>query len=146
MKKVLLLLAALSLIGAGTASADVKEIAEGMKEPIVIKSTVSPLLNVTFNHRTHMAVPCKTCHHEEGSTGHFVSCTECHSEPGPRNEDEMSQFQAYHAKDSDRSCYGCHKKMLEARPQDFPHFTNCRPCHMSDAARAEARAQVTGAK
>ncbi|MDO5536508.1 MAG: cytochrome c3 family protein [Desulfovibrionaceae bacterium] len=142
MKRVLLLLSALFLLGAGTAQADVKEIAKGMKEPIVLESTVSPLLNVTFNHRSHMAVPCKTCHHEEADNGHFVSCRSCHSEPGPRNKDEMSQFQAFHAKDTDRSCYGCHQKMHEARPADFPHFTNCRPCHMSDKAREAARAEV----
>lgn len=121
-----------------------REAAKGMRKPIVLESTVSPLLNVTFNHRTHMSVPCQTCHHAEGSAGKFTPCRECHDQPGPRNQDVDSQFQAFHAKNSDRSCYGCHTKMAEANPKAFPHFTNCRPCHMSDAARDKARAEARG--
>ncbi|HIW01601.1 MAG TPA: cytochrome c3 family protein [Candidatus Desulfovibrio intestinipullorum] len=151
MKKLFLILAAVSFLVAGTMQTDaqaaadtatdpVKEIAQGMRKPIVLKSGVSPLLNVTFNHRTHMNVPCRTCHHAEGSTGYYVSCNECHQIEDARSTEVESRFQAFHAKGTDRSCYGCHTRMAEARPQDFPHFTNCRPCHMSDEARAAARA------
>ena len=155
MKRIFLLLAALAFCLAVTvqtsnaapqakdSSVDpVHEIGKRMKDPIGLKSSVSPLLNVTFNHNTHRSVPCRTCHHEEGSTGYYVSCSECHQNTEPRSEDVDSTFQAFHAKGSDRSCYGCHTKMAEARPADFPHFTNCRPCHMSEEARAAARAEA----
>lgn len=152
MKKAFLLLAALAFcvtMAVQASAADkaaapdpVHEIGKRMKDPIVLESSVSPLLNVTFNHSTHRSVPCRTCHHEEGSTGYYVSCSECHQITDPRSDAPESTFQAFHAKDSDRSCYGCHTKMAQARPQDFPHFTNCRPCHMSDEARAAARAEA----
>lgn len=149
MKKGFLLLAVLALcvtVSVQANAADkaqatdpVQEIGKRMKDPIVLESGISPLLNVTFNHNTHRSVPCRTCHHEEGSTGYYVSCTECHQITDPRSDAPESTFQAFHAKGTDRSCYGCHTQMAEARPQDLPHFTNCRPCHMSEQARAAAR-------
>lgn len=128
------------------AGQDLKELGKRIKDPIVLESSVSPLLNVTFNHSTHRSVPCRTCHHEEGSEGWYVSCSECHFIEGPRQTEVESSFHAFHSKESARSCYGCHQKMAAERPQDFPHFTNCRPCHMTDEARDAARAEARAAQ
>ena len=49
----------------------------------------------------------------------------------------MSLFMAYHSPDTDRSCYGCHRKLAGK----YPNFKGCRPCHMSPQAREAAAAK-----
>lgn len=106
-----------------------------IRKPILLDYGASPRLAVVFNHSTHKEVACRTCHHivdEEGQR--FVKCTreECHSLKGSRQRDPMSAFMAYHAKGTDKSCYGCH---LEERAK-HPSFKGCQPCHMGPMTKA----------
>ena len=72
------LLAALSFVWAGNAQArDMKEATAMTKKPITIEATGgNPYFNVVFNHKSHARISCRVCHHEEGSEGYYVSCTE----------------------------------------------------------------------
>lgn len=106
-----------------------------IQEPILLDYGASPRLAVVFNHSTHKSVKCKTCHHIADEQGkRYVKCTreECHSLKGSRERDPMSVFMAYHAKGTDRSCYGCH---LEERTA-YPSFRGCQPCHMGPVTKA----------
>ena len=146
MKHIALLLAALALVLVqGTADArDVKEIGKAMSKPIALHSSADRHFHTTFNHKTHQEVPCAACHHEEGSAGIYSPCTECHATPGPREEDPMSVFQAYHSK-HERSCLSCHKKLLNDDPVRYAAFRGCRPCHISPKGQDEYRARYQAA-
>lgn len=107
---------------------------KAIRKPIDMNFGASPRMAVIFNHSSHKKVKCRTCHHIENDEGkRFVNCTieECHSITGARERDPMSMFMAYHAKGTDRSCYGCHKQEAATHPE----FKGCRPCHMSPQTR-----------
>lgn len=107
---------------------------KALRNPIVMDYGASPRFAVTFRHSDHKKQKCKTCHHILDADGHrFVNCTieQCHSTPGARDREPLSMFMAYHAKGTDRSCYGCHKMKAAKHPQ----FVGCRPCHMSPMTR-----------
>lgn len=141
MKTLVITLFALTFLWAGGAQArSVKEMSQAIKEPIEIEASGSKRMNVMFPHTAHKGISCFHCHHEEGSDGRYVACTECHATPGARERDPMSMFMAFHSKNSDRSCLGCHKKLAAENPGKFPQFKGCRPCHMSPAAREAAEA------
>ncbi len=131
---------ALSLLAAvPTMAREGRKVADVLKNPIEMNDGSSPRMAVTFNHSSHKGINCRLCHHMETSEGDlFVPCTneECHATPGARERDTMSLFMAYHDKNTDRSCYGCHKKEAAARPQF--KGKGCRPCHMSPQARVAA--------
>ena len=144
MKYVTLLLLALSLMCAGAAQArDIKEMSQVIKKPIEIPGGTSARMSVMFPHTAHKGINCMHCHHEVGSDSRYVACTECHATPGARERDPMSMFMAFHSKNGDRSCLGCHKKLAAENPDKFPQFKGCRPCHMSPAAREAAAAEKT---
>lgn len=106
-----------------------------IREPILLDYGASPRLAVVFNHNTHKEVKCRTCHHIVDAQGQrFVKCTreECHSLKGARQRDPMSEFMAYHARDTDRSCYGCHQQERATHPS----FKGCQPCHMGPITKA----------
>ena len=142
MKHIVLRLAALALVLVqGTADArDVKEIGKAMSKPIELHNSADRHFHTTFNHSTHRAVPCHTCHHEEGSDGIYSPCSECHATAGPHETDPMSVFQAFHSR-HERSCLSCHKKMLNADPERYALFRGCRPCHVSPKGQAEYKAR-----
>lgn len=105
-----------------------------IRGPIEMDYGASPRFAVTFNHSSHKNVKCRTCHHIRDKEGRrYVQCTieECHSVSGARRRDPLSMFMAYHARGTDRSCYGCHK--MEAAKH--PEFKGCRPCHMGPLTR-----------
>ena len=137
MKYLVISLFALTLLVAGTAlAADAGDAAKAPKKAMEMKHGTSKRMHVMFNHATHKDVACDQCHHDTPDPKKpFVSCTsaDCHATPGPRERDTMSMFVAYHAKDTDRSCY---KKLAAENPQ----FSGCRPCHMSAQAKKEASA------
>ena len=110
-----------------------------IKKPIELNGGTSKRMFVTFNHSSHKGVKCRTCHHEGLPKDRYASCTneECHSIKGARERDTMSLFMAYHSPDTDRSCYGCHRKLAGK----YPNFKGCRPCHMSPQAREAAAAK-----
>ena len=145
MKYLTALLFALPLIWAGGAQAAESEETMGKikNNPIEIAGGTSPRMTVIFSHKSHSGkgISCKNCHHESSSDTAFSSCTEaCHATPGARERDPMSMFMAFHAKNTDRSCYGCHSRLAEKSPALYPGFKGCRPCHMTPAARADAEA------
>ncbi|MDL2266371.1 cytochrome c family protein [Desulfovibrio sp. OttesenSCG-928-G15] len=108
--------------------------------PILIEGGESARMSVIFSHKSHRGkgFNCRTCHHESSSNTPYSSCRECHSTPGARERDEMSMFMAFHAKGTDRSCYGCHAKLAEQSPGAYPSFQGCRPCHSTQAREAAA--------
>ncbi len=143
MKYVSLLFFSLALVmwSVGTQARDIKEMSQFIKQPLQIKAGLSKRMDVVFPHTAHRGINCLQCHHEIGPDGRYVACTECHSKPGPRERDPLSMFMAFHAKESDRSCVGCHKQMLNKIPAKYEaKFKGCRPCHMSNGSREALKA------
>ena len=135
---------AASLVWCSSAEAYDKARMEAPKSSIILKAESSPRLSVTFNHSTHKDVKCDTCHHKprcgichyapELSKSPAASCSTegCHTIQG-KSTDEQSRFMAFHTRDSQRSCFGCHR----AAVSEHPDFKGCRPCH-SDKAPVSA--------
>lgn len=143
MKYLTALLLTLAFLWAGDAQA--REVSKGImkiiKNPMEIKGGESSRMNVMFRHQSHQGkgIACKHCHHESSSDTAYSSCTqECHATPGARERDTMSMFMAFHARETDRSCYGCHTQLAEKDPKKYSSFKGCRPCHMSPQARETA--------
>lgn len=69
---------------------------------------------VTFSHGQHMSVNCVTCHHTWDGKSPVQGCNEdgCHSDTVNR-ADSMSYYKAFHSRDSEQSCLGCHIKLNE---------------------------------
>lgn len=111
-------------------------------KPIVIEGGESARMTVVFTHKSHrnIGVSCIHCHHDSSSNTPYSSCRECHSTPGARERDPLSMFMAFHSRETNRSCYGCHVQLAEQDPQKYPRFKGCQPCHMSPQARAAAAA------
>lgn len=135
MKYLATLLLALAVFCPGRALAsELPKIGEIIKAPMTTKASGSPLMNVVFTHKTHMGkgFGCATCHHDRSQGSSYVSCTseDCHSIPGARERDTMSMFMAFHAGDTNRSCYGCHTQLVDRNPAKYAEkFRGCRPCH-----------------
>ena len=120
MKSMFLLLLSLSFLLVGDVQArSIMEMMRVIKEPIVIKAGKSRRMDVTFQHNSHKGISCMQCHHLSGDKGRYVPCVECHAKPGPRERDPMSMFMAFHARDTQRSCLGCHKQKVLDRPDKF---------------------------
>ena len=95
-----------------------------------------------FPHTAHKGINCMHCHHEMSGDNRYVACTECHATPGARERDSMSMFMAFHSKNGDRSCYGCHSQKAQENPAKYgAKFKGCRPCHMAASARDAAKKQ-----
>ena len=142
------LLVVLAFVCVGAAQAGEPTKSTIKNNPIVIEGGTSPRMTVVFSHKTHRdkGFSCKTCHHESSADIPYSSCREeCHSTPGARERDSMSMFMAFHAKGTDRSCYGCHTMLAEKAPGAYPSFKGCRPCH-SSKAREEVAASLKGTK
>lgn len=120
----------------GLAWADKTPNLKNLANPIELNAGESPRMHVIFNHSTHKSVKCRTCHHEGLPGNRYASCTneECHSLKGASERDPMSVYMAYHAPDTNRSCYGCHKRLADK----YPAFKGCRPCHMTPQGRIAA--------
>ena len=124
---------------------DIKEVGKVIRNPITIEATGGKQkMDVVFNHSSHRRVRCQTCHHALPSDidAKYVSCgasEECHSVPRGDDGVAPSLFKAFHAKDSDHSCYGCHMKK---RKQYTGFQKGCLPCHEKDP-KAPAVAEKT---
>ena len=142
MKYLTTLLFVMALMWVGDAHArNPKGIFKIIRNPIEIEGGESSRMNVMFRHQSHQGkgIACKHCHHETSSETLYSSCRdECHATPGARERDPMSMFMAFHARETDRSCYGCHSQLAEKEPDKYPNFKGCRPCHMSPQAREAA--------
>lgn len=125
MKRALIALSVLLLTGALPVSAAADD-AKAPEKVIELNKSAHKKMWVKFDHATHESVDCAVCHHAAPSDAKsaYVSCgasDECHAATGTRERDPMNLFWAYHARNSERSCYGCHTATLGA---------GCRPCHM----------------
>lgn len=122
---------------------DIKEVGKIIRNPLTIEATGgNSKMDVVFNHKSHRRVRCVTCHHALPSdiNAKYVSCgasEECHSTPRGDDGVAPSLFKAFHAKDSENSCYGCH---LKRRGQDSDQ-SGCAPCH--EKAKSQAAAEKT---
>jgi len=67
---------------------------------------------VEFSHFDHQNVSCMSCHHTWDGVSEVDSCSAegCHDDLTNRAE-VTSYFRAFHARDSETSCRGCHLKM-----------------------------------
>ena len=106
---------------------DLVRIGEVFRTPIPLARGENPRLHVVFQHSSHKGLPCATCHHEVTSDRQrYTACAnqECHSIPDRTDKSSQSRFVAYHAMDTDRSCYGCHFQRAQRNG-----FLGCTPCH-----------------
>jgi len=138
MKYLTALLVMLTFVLAGNAQGGDPGPGAIKNNPIVIEGGASKRMSVIFSHKSHKSkgFNCLQCHHESSSNSPYSSCRDCHSEPGAQERDPMSMFMAFHAKDTDRSCYGCHTMLAEKHPNAYPSFKGCRPCHSTSAREA----------
>ena len=102
--------------------------------PILIDAGDSKRMYVTFNHSNHKDIACRNCHHEGLPGNRYASCTakECHAITAPSSREVLSVYMAYHAPDTKRSCFGCHKPLAGK----YQGFKGCSPCHTSLKMRA----------
>lgn len=107
---------------------DLKAIDKVFREPVILSSPESPAMHVAFRHTDHKGMRCAVCHHKvTPADERYTSCgadAACHSISG-RSVEAKSLFMAYHDRDSERSCYGCHFKE-KAR---FNAVKGCTTCH-----------------
>ena len=117
---------------------DIKEVGKVIRNPITIEATGGKQkMDVVFNHSSHRRVRCQTCHK-------YVSWgarAQGHSVPGGEAGGAPSLFKAFHAKDSDHSCYGCHMKK---RKQYTGFQKGCLPCH--EKAQKDPKAPAVAEK
>lgn len=97
--------------------------------PILLDAGDSKRMFVVFNHSSHKSVRCRQCHHEGLPGQRYAPCTnpECHAITTASSREPLSVYMAYHAPQTKRSCYGCHKSLRGK----YPDFRGCRPCHQS---------------
>lgn len=89
---------------------------------------------VQFSHFDHQNVACTTCHHMWDGSSEIQSCSTegCHSDLVNRGE-VTSYFHAFHTRNSETSCRGCHLAMTlegEANLPTSPCGNNA--CHPRD--------------
>lgn len=89
---------------------------------------------VVFPHQKHLSLgDCTVCHHKwKDRSKAPKKCTSsgCHDligAKGPEMTKVNSSYYAFHSKESDRSCKGCHMNRKEAGKSAGP--TNCTKCH-----------------
>ncbi|WP_319542978.1 cytochrome c3 family protein [uncultured Pseudodesulfovibrio sp.] len=84
---------------------------------------------VDFSHAKHDAakIDCTSCHHTWDGTSDIQSCATpgCHDQPGKKGE--TAYYSAFHAKNSDKSCLGCHKIIKKRDGKPVP--VSCKSCH-----------------
>lgn len=137
-------LCALTLLWVGGVQAKAKGMGEIKNNPIIIVGGDSARMTVVFSHQAHRNKDfnCIHCHHESSSNTPYSACRDCHATPGASERDPMSMYMAFHAPDTDRSCYGCHTRLAKKEPGLYKAFKGCRPCHSDFEAAKAAAASV----
>lgn len=114
-------------VGAGE-KRDLKAIDKVFREPVNMNASADDKMHVLFRHSDHKGMQCEVCHHNVTPAGErYVACgsdAACHALEG-KSVDLKSRFMAYHDRESDRSCYGCHF-IEKAR---FDNVKGCTTCH-----------------
>jgi hypothetical protein len=92
----------------------------------VLKTSFPP---VKFSHGQHGAIACGTCHHMWDGKGEVQGCATagCHDNLTER-QDPMSYFRAFHDKNAENSCLGCHMKTNVARKAKGQKPLSVAPC------------------
>ena len=87
---------------------------DGVDEKLMAKQ-MNP---VAFNHLEHekRIDNCRVCHHET-----LNRCGTCHTEKGIEKGGYVPLSRSMHARDSERSCLGCHQQTQQEK--------NCAGCH-----------------
>jgi len=84
---------------------------------------------VDFSHSIHGAakIDCVTCHHTWDQKSEISSCSVagCHDQPGKKGDNSF--YMAFHEKQSDISCLGCHKTEKKNGNKNVP--VSCKSCH-----------------
>lgn len=84
---------------------------------------------VDFSHATHDSakIDCVTCHHAWDGKSDIQSCatTGCHDQTGKKGNNTF--YAAFHNKNADSSCLGCHKKTNKKDKTALP--VSCKTCH-----------------
>ncbi|MFB3813407.1 MAG: cytochrome c3 family protein [Terriglobales bacterium] len=98
-------------------------------EPIILKG--APMGGVKFQHSSHAAVKCITCHHaskpEKAATSPNQKCTDCHTKvaAAPMKTKLQAAFHDPTAKSG--LCITCHTTDAAAKAKKAP--TKCVDCH-----------------
>ena len=97
------------------------------KRPSGVLKTSFP--QVKFSHGQHASVPCVTCHHMWDGKGEVQGCAEagCHDNLKDRQE-ATSYFRAFHDKNAENSCLGCHMKTNVVRKEKGQKPLSVAPC------------------
>lgn len=131
------LLLALSLCVSAHASSSFDSKVKYPRKTIMLNVEDTPALSVSFDHSAHDNIGCDTCHHKPRcaichfspklDSSPYASCSTvgCHPREG-RSMNPDSRFMAFHKRDSQRSCFGCHVAEGNA--------DGCRPCHSDKPA------------
>lgn len=92
----------------------------------VLKTSFVP---VTFSHGQHGNIPCGSCHHMWDGKGPVEGCATagCHDNLKERQE-ATSYFRAFHDKNSETSCLGCHMKTNIVRKEKGQKPLSVAPC------------------
>jgi hypothetical protein len=89
---------------------------------------------VIMPHQKHMSLGCDSCHHTWEDTSQAPKkCTSsgCHDligGSGEQMQEVNAAFNAFHNRESTRSCVGCHLDKNRSEQTCGP-FTNCADCH-----------------
>jgi hypothetical protein len=103
------------------------------KEKLLIQSEKQPSMGaVSFNHDSHQTINdnCQSCHHNT-----LDSCSDCHQPIGIAKGENITLYEAYHAKSTALSCIGCHE--TEKKQAD------CSGCHESITQHGQEDTCVT---
>ena len=125
MKRFLIVLAILALVGAAAAIA-AAQIPAG-KEVLTFEHKLG---NVTFEHATHAGlegVECVTCHHKTEGDATPQACVECHPSKVEKDSDDIKLKDAVHD-----MCWGCHQEKVDAGLKGGPvkGAKSCKECHI----------------
>lgn len=84
---------------------------------------------VTFNHASHMDIPCLQCHHTVADTYTFQSCGSegCHDNVATRTDTNSVYWTFHTTKNTTASCVGCHRDLKKKGASDAP--LACNSCH-----------------
>ncbi|MEF2230535.1 MAG: cytochrome c3 family protein [Pseudodesulfovibrio sp.] len=84
---------------------------------------------VEFSHASHSdaKIDCTICHHTWDGKGPIQSCSAagCHDQQGKTGPQAL--YAAFHAKDAQSSCLGCHKTANARDGANLP--VGCKDCH-----------------
>lgn len=94
------------------------------RKPAALKTTHFGAIK--FNHGQHFNVACVTCHHTWDGKSQVQGCSAegCHDN-FTGQDGAMSYFNAFHARDAEQSCVGCHKRKLAEGSKKIKTM----PCH-----------------